>query len=220
MNTRTEAQTDSEHPPAEAFADLLRRMRTGIEDGLDPMGAANRAADPDNPDDHRHQDHDHHGHGKGHTLNLRGMQVYVLGHAELPGQAVPLASLRRPSTISPWRFSISRWPIKQSLASLPLPLRYSFASPSVTFFSSAGMPDSVIAQYDTYKRTPMGSRPLEGPDTDLGADLLERGQRRLLRPVRESTGPEVVVLVEVLLLAGPARRMDAGRASECCDLQA
>ena len=45
MNTRTEAQTDSEHPPAEAFADFLRRMRTGIEDGLDPMSAANRAAD-------------------------------------------------------------------------------------------------------------------------------------------------------------------------------
>jgi 1-acyl-sn-glycerol-3-phosphate acyltransferase len=45
MNARTEAQTDSEHPPAEAFADFLRRMRTGIEDGLDPMSAANRAAD-------------------------------------------------------------------------------------------------------------------------------------------------------------------------------
>ena len=37
--------------------------------------------------------------------------------------AVPLASLTRPSTSSPWRFSISAWPMKQSLASLPLPLR-------------------------------------------------------------------------------------------------
>ena len=45
MSTRTEAQTGSEHPPAEAFADFLRRMRPGIEDGLDPMSAANRAAD-------------------------------------------------------------------------------------------------------------------------------------------------------------------------------
>src|SRR5262249_51596113 len=34
------------------------------------------------------------------------------------------------------------------------------------------------------------------------ADLLERRQRGLLRPVRETTSPEVVVLVEVALLAG------------------
>jgi 1-acyl-sn-glycerol-3-phosphate acyltransferase len=39
-----QAQTDP-HPPAESVADFLRRMRVGIEDGLDPMSAANRAAD-------------------------------------------------------------------------------------------------------------------------------------------------------------------------------
>src|SRR5919201_6488069 len=45
MSTRTEEQSGPERPPAEAFADFLRRMRLGIEDGLDPMNAANRAAD-------------------------------------------------------------------------------------------------------------------------------------------------------------------------------
>jgi 1-acyl-sn-glycerol-3-phosphate acyltransferase len=38
-------RADSPQPPAEAVADFLRRMRVGIEDGLDPMSAANRAAD-------------------------------------------------------------------------------------------------------------------------------------------------------------------------------
>jgi hypothetical protein len=45
--------------------------------------------------------------------------------------AVPLASLTRSPTSSPWRFSIKAWPMKQSLASLPLPLRKSLASGSV-----------------------------------------------------------------------------------------
>jgi 1-acyl-sn-glycerol-3-phosphate acyltransferase len=45
MSTWTEEHAGSEHPQAEAFADFLRRMRSGIEDGLDPMSAANRAAD-------------------------------------------------------------------------------------------------------------------------------------------------------------------------------
>ena len=39
------APADSAQPPAEAVADFLRRMRVGIEDGLDPMTAADRAAD-------------------------------------------------------------------------------------------------------------------------------------------------------------------------------
>src|SRR5215218_6672104 len=39
------AQADSPQEAAESVADFLRRMRTGIEDGLDPMTAANRAAD-------------------------------------------------------------------------------------------------------------------------------------------------------------------------------
>jgi 1-acyl-sn-glycerol-3-phosphate acyltransferase len=38
-------RTDSPQATAESVADFLRRMRTGIEDGLDPVGAANRAAD-------------------------------------------------------------------------------------------------------------------------------------------------------------------------------
>jgi 1-acyl-sn-glycerol-3-phosphate acyltransferase len=37
------AQTEADSP--QAVADFLRRMRMGIEDGLDPMRAANRAAD-------------------------------------------------------------------------------------------------------------------------------------------------------------------------------
>ncbi len=45
MSTRTEEQAGPERPSAEAFADFLRRMRLGIEDGLDPMSAANRAAE-------------------------------------------------------------------------------------------------------------------------------------------------------------------------------
>jgi 1-acyl-sn-glycerol-3-phosphate acyltransferase len=41
----TEAGTESERAPtAEAIADFLRRMRLGIEDGLDPMSAAQHAA--------------------------------------------------------------------------------------------------------------------------------------------------------------------------------
>ena len=41
----TEAYTESEGAPtAESVADFLRRMRLGIEDGLDPMIAAQRAA--------------------------------------------------------------------------------------------------------------------------------------------------------------------------------
>ncbi len=43
MSTHTQA--DSPQATAESVADFLRRMRTGIEDGLDPMRAANRAAD-------------------------------------------------------------------------------------------------------------------------------------------------------------------------------
>jgi 1-acyl-sn-glycerol-3-phosphate acyltransferase len=40
-----EPQTDVPRPPtAEALADFLRRMRLGIEDGLDPRNAAQRAA--------------------------------------------------------------------------------------------------------------------------------------------------------------------------------
>jgi 1-acyl-sn-glycerol-3-phosphate acyltransferase len=39
------AQADSSQATAESVADFLRRVRTGIEDGLDPMTAANRAAD-------------------------------------------------------------------------------------------------------------------------------------------------------------------------------
>jgi 1-acyl-sn-glycerol-3-phosphate acyltransferase len=39
------APADSPQPPAEAVADFLRRVRLGIEDGLDPMSAADRAAD-------------------------------------------------------------------------------------------------------------------------------------------------------------------------------
>ena len=38
------AQTESQ-ATAESVADFLRRVRTGIEDGLDPVSAANRAAD-------------------------------------------------------------------------------------------------------------------------------------------------------------------------------
>ena len=39
------AQTDSSQATAESVADFLRRVRTGIEGGLDPVTAANRAAD-------------------------------------------------------------------------------------------------------------------------------------------------------------------------------
>jgi 1-acyl-sn-glycerol-3-phosphate acyltransferase len=41
----THAQTDQSQAAAESVADFLRRVRTGIEGGLDPMTAANRAAD-------------------------------------------------------------------------------------------------------------------------------------------------------------------------------
>jgi 1-acyl-sn-glycerol-3-phosphate acyltransferase len=41
----THAAADSPQAPADAVAEFLRRMRVGIEDGLDPMSAANRAAD-------------------------------------------------------------------------------------------------------------------------------------------------------------------------------
>jgi len=39
------AQTDSSQATAESVADFLRRVRTGIEGGFDPVTAANRAAD-------------------------------------------------------------------------------------------------------------------------------------------------------------------------------
>ena len=39
------AQADSPQATAESVADFLRRVRTGIEGGLDPVTAANRAAD-------------------------------------------------------------------------------------------------------------------------------------------------------------------------------
>jgi 1-acyl-sn-glycerol-3-phosphate acyltransferase len=39
------AQAESPQAAAESVADFLRRVRTGIEDGLDPVSAANRAAD-------------------------------------------------------------------------------------------------------------------------------------------------------------------------------
>src|ERR1700747_2889419 len=44
---------------------------------------------------------------------------------------VPLASVNLASTISPWLFSIIIWPMWQSLASFPTPLRNSRASGSV-----------------------------------------------------------------------------------------
>ncbi len=47
------------------------------------------------------------------------------------GSAWPEARVATAPTIRPWRFSISAWPMKQSLASLPRPLRYSRASGSV-----------------------------------------------------------------------------------------
>ena len=49
------------------------------------------------------------------------------------GQPFGAAQTRvnRTSTISPERFSIRPWPMKQSLASMPGPLRYSRASGSV-----------------------------------------------------------------------------------------
>jgi 1-acyl-sn-glycerol-3-phosphate acyltransferase len=40
-----QAQADSPQATAESVADFLRRVRDGIEDGLDPVTAANRAAD-------------------------------------------------------------------------------------------------------------------------------------------------------------------------------
>jgi 1-acyl-sn-glycerol-3-phosphate acyltransferase len=45
MSAHAQTHADSPDPPAETVADFLRRMRVGIEDGLDPMSAANRAAD-------------------------------------------------------------------------------------------------------------------------------------------------------------------------------
>ena len=39
-----ESSSASALPAAEAMADFLRRMRVGIEDGLDPMNAAQHAA--------------------------------------------------------------------------------------------------------------------------------------------------------------------------------
>ncbi len=53
---------------------------------------------------------------------------YRLGHVALGGA---VASLTRPSTSRPCRFSIRAWPMNDSLASLPLPLRNSLASGSV-----------------------------------------------------------------------------------------
>jgi 1-acyl-sn-glycerol-3-phosphate acyltransferase len=40
-----DAQADAQQVTAESVADFLRRMRSGVEDGLDPLTAANRAAD-------------------------------------------------------------------------------------------------------------------------------------------------------------------------------
>src|SRR5208337_424794 len=47
------------------------------------------------------------------------------------GSAVPVACVSRASTTRPLRFSISRWPVKASLASLPLDFLASRASGSV-----------------------------------------------------------------------------------------
>jgi tetratricopeptide (TPR) repeat protein len=43
----------------------------------------------------------------------------------------------------------------------------------VSIFGKGEMHDSVIAAYEAYKKTPMGSRPLEGPDTRLGIMNME-----------------------------------------------
>ena len=45
MSARADTHAESAQPGAETMADFLRRMRLGIEDGLDPVSAANRAAD-------------------------------------------------------------------------------------------------------------------------------------------------------------------------------
>src|SRR5919109_2380830 len=43
MEARQATETDGGVGP-EAIADFLRRLRSGVEDGLDPLGAAERAA--------------------------------------------------------------------------------------------------------------------------------------------------------------------------------
>ena len=44
----------------------------------------------------------------------------------------------------------------------------------IRIFAEAGQPDSALAAYAEYRRTPMGSRPRQGPDVVLGAPLLEQ----------------------------------------------
>jgi hypothetical protein len=43
----------------------------------------------------------------------------------------------------------------------------------IKLFAAAGMADSALAAYDEYRRSPMGSRPRQGPDDRLGAPLTE-----------------------------------------------
>jgi 1-acyl-sn-glycerol-3-phosphate acyltransferase len=45
VSAQAQARAGAAPPPAESVADFLRRIRVGIEEGLDPMSAANRAAD-------------------------------------------------------------------------------------------------------------------------------------------------------------------------------
>ena len=52
-------------------------------------------------------------------------------HYERTDERRGYANGRRASTIRPLRFSMSKWPINDSFASLPRPLRYSRASGSV-----------------------------------------------------------------------------------------
>ena len=63
-------------------------------------------------------------------------------------------------------------PVSECVHCLPIGLMWAF--------SSARMPDSVIAQYEAYRRTPMGGRQHVGPDLQLDNELVERVGRAYL----------------------------------------
>src|SRR5687767_8083833 len=78
--------------------------------------------------------------------------------------------------------------------------RLDLARGEATIVASRRLPDELAHPARILRRDRL--REVDEDSAAERADLLERGQRRLFSPVGEAATPEVVVLVEVLLLAG------------------
>jgi tetratricopeptide (TPR) repeat protein len=97
----------------------------------------------------------------------------ALKRSQMPGRHGVLSAIAE--TEKRWRDAIDEARKADSLPDGPAYGCEECLPRSLIFtFAEAGMADSALAQYETYKRTPMGRRPMQGPDMYLGAPGYEK----------------------------------------------